>query len=91
MQVISELHDPAALPWSNLYLIGWTDPITPPDVVEEKKYDAGGNRTLSLRSFANYPNSYSEMRRIHKPSHYVIKINCNIISHSSYTPEFGFS
>ena len=55
MQVISELHDPAALPWSTLYLIGWADPITLPDDVEERKYDADGNRTRSLRSFGTYP------------------------------------
>jgi hypothetical protein len=31
------------------------------------------------------------MRRIHTPPHYVIKINFNIISHSSYTSEVGYS
>jgi hypothetical protein len=54
MQVISDFHDRAALLWSTLYLIGCADPITPPDAVEERKYDADGNRTRSLQSFGTY-------------------------------------
>jgi hypothetical protein len=80
-----------ALSWSILYLTGWADPITLPDAVEERKYHADGTRTRSLRSLGIFPNSYSEMRRIHITSHYVIKINFNIISHSSYTTELVYA
>jgi hypothetical protein len=91
MQVITELHDPAALPWSILHIRRRMDPITPPDALKGENTTQTDIEPAALALSALILIHNFEMRRIHISSHYVIKINFNIISHSSYTSEVGYS